>query len=228
VIKLPSTFRAIVHVVFMLILLSGGWVGAQNWQSRNRSYNERHAATILKTLTSAEADFRANDRDGNGVNDFWTADVAGLHYLKFRGAPIALIPKEVADADASPLRATDFEPIPYHGYYFAALVTDESTTPRGVYRQETDGKGGKVHNLTQFGFCAFPAEPGVSGRYVIIINENNSLFYYHDWTGPPPTAWPDDNERKARLWRHCGTAPKSGESGQAAADARSRANVPRS
>ena len=36
--------------------------------------NERGAATALKTLASAEADFRANDRDKNGVNDFWTAD----------------------------------------------------------------------------------------------------------------------------------------------------------
>ena len=29
-------------------------------------------------LASAEADFRANDRDGKGKNDFWRNDIAGL------------------------------------------------------------------------------------------------------------------------------------------------------
>src|SRR5436190_16459594 len=43
-----------------------------------RSANERSAATSLKTLSTAEADFRANDRDWNHVNDFWTFNVCGL------------------------------------------------------------------------------------------------------------------------------------------------------
>jgi len=42
-----------------------------------RASNERNAMTSLKTLTSAEADLRLNDRDGNHVNDFWTAALAG-------------------------------------------------------------------------------------------------------------------------------------------------------
>jgi len=40
--------------------------------SSRRASNERIASTTLKTFTSAEADFRANDRDMNHVNDFWT------------------------------------------------------------------------------------------------------------------------------------------------------------
>ncbi len=137
------------------------------------------------------------------MNDFWTADVAGLYYVKAGGKPIALIPKEVADADAYPIRPSEKDPVPYHGYYFAALDWDESASPREPYRQDTDRKTGKVHNLHRFGFCAFPAKPGVTGRWVIFINENNSLFWVRDWTGPPPTLWPNDEERKARFWRRC-------------------------
>src|SRR5499426_4212981 len=46
-----------------------------------RSSNERNASTSLKTVTTAESDFRSNDRDGNRVNDFWTADVWALYGL---------------------------------------------------------------------------------------------------------------------------------------------------
>src|ERR1041384_2779335 len=49
--------------------------------SSQRASNERNASTSLKTLSSAEADFRANDRDWNHVNDFWTANVAGLYTM---------------------------------------------------------------------------------------------------------------------------------------------------
>src|SRR5262245_65213488 len=49
--------------------------------SSQRASNERNASTSLKTLSSAEADFRANDRDWNHVNDFWTANIAGLYTM---------------------------------------------------------------------------------------------------------------------------------------------------
>src|SRR5579862_1744833 len=77
--------------------------------SSQRASNERNASTTLKTLTSAEADFRANDRDWNQVNDFWTGDVKGLYTMtsaRVRGArgdredpPIRLIELSVAAAD---------------------------------------------------------------------------------------------------------------------------------
>jgi prepilin-type N-terminal cleavage/methylation domain-containing protein len=43
--------------------------------SSQRASNERSASTSLKTLSTAEAEFRANDRDWNHVNDFWTYKV---------------------------------------------------------------------------------------------------------------------------------------------------------
>ena len=43
--------------------------------------NECCASDSLNTLTAAEADFRANDRDWCNVNDFWTGEVRGLYTL---------------------------------------------------------------------------------------------------------------------------------------------------
>src|SRR4051812_8671692 len=50
--------------------------------SSQRASNARNASASLKTIASAEADFRANDRDGNKVEDFWTGDVSGLYYVR--------------------------------------------------------------------------------------------------------------------------------------------------
>src|SRR4051812_19886412 len=49
--------------------------------STQRSSYERGSSTSMKTIAVAEADFRTNDRDGNGVNDFWTHDMKGLYCL---------------------------------------------------------------------------------------------------------------------------------------------------
>ena len=87
--------------------------------SSQRASNERNASTSLKTLTSAEADFRANDRDGNKVNDFWTANVAGLYTMTSAALTgnsgsttdtcIKLIDLSIASADA------DSTPVPAGG-----------------------------------------------------------------------------------------------------------------
>ena len=47
---------------------------------------ERNSSASLKTIVTAQADFRANDRDGNGVADYWRGDIAGLYVLKPQGS----------------------------------------------------------------------------------------------------------------------------------------------
>src|SRR5438876_8635612 len=104
---------------------------------------------------SAEAEFRYKDVDGNGVEDFWTGDVAGLYRF-------GLIDREIAAADALPLFPRVPQPIPYMGYYFVAMEVDDSESPPEELRQDTDKKSGKVHHRSKFAFCAYPAEPGAS------------------------------------------------------------------
>ena len=50
-------------------------------------------------MATAQAEFRTYDRDGNGINDYWRADVAGLYVTKLQGQPIKLIEISCALAD---------------------------------------------------------------------------------------------------------------------------------
>jgi prepilin-type N-terminal cleavage/methylation domain-containing protein len=168
--------------------------------SSRRASNERTSSNSLKTLTSAEADFRANDRDWNGVNDFWTGDVKGLYTMtpaKIRGAgrdpkdlPIRLIELSVAAADMDgtfvPAGGENMElrsfsaSAPSSGFWFLALEEDQYLKPGDPdrpYQADTGGliPMGKCHHLSRFGFIAVPASSR-TGKYIFMVNENNSLF----------------------------------------------------
>ncbi len=145
-----------------------------------RASNERNASATLKTLAAAEADFRANDRDGNGENDFWTGDVRGLYFLKAQGNPIQLIEISVALADASPLEPNPASP--KAGYSFAAIRKDEEGRPYNL---------GNGRHPARFAFCAYPAKYPASGKLTFIISEENIILAM-DTRGQPVAAWPAD------------------------------------
>ena len=158
---------------------------------------ERTASVMLKTISSAQADFRANDRDGNGVTDYWTGDVKGLYTLKgpespLPGAkeiPVRLILENVAAADAdesmvpaggknNPLSSFT-APASRSGYWFAAMTADhsEGADKAIAYRQNTGGKPdmGRCHHDSKYGFVAFPNSPS-EGKFVFTVNENNTIY----------------------------------------------------
>lgn len=179
-----------------------------------RASNERNASASLKTLCTAQYDFRANDRDGNGVNDFWTGDVAGLYTMTSavtrgnKDGPIKLIELSVALADAKPLERgaggenSDLsaygERSSKAGYLFQAMKRDGSTTPPTEYGQNTGGAldQGEVHHASKFGFCAYPEEYGEGSMRTYIVNESNTLFW-KDTDGEPVLEWPTDEELQA-------------------------------
>lgn len=158
-----------------------------------RASNERNASASLKTMATAEADFRANDRDGNHVNDFWTADVEGLYTVYPSGGTansiIKLVELSVAGADAIPLAgsapgaadggvlgtAALTNPQPKAGYWYSTLVSDSSQTPVMVYNTITVNGGAQRYNASAFGFVAWP-DSYSAGRNVFIINEGNTIF----------------------------------------------------
>jgi hypothetical protein len=172
-------------------------VGIPGLWSSQRASNERNASTHLKLLTSAEADFRANDRDLNKVNDFWTGDVSGLYYVKpvGGGQELRLIEESLAYADAKPLLVLPKGTIPKASYQYQALDRDEAFkgTEEEYYKQDTDKSGRKVHNTGQFGFCAYPVQGG--GNYVFRVNENNTIF--REKGTEPKTTFPDDAQLKS-------------------------------
>jgi prepilin-type N-terminal cleavage/methylation domain-containing protein len=167
--------------------------------SSQRASNERNASTSLKTITSAQADFRANDRDWNHVSDFWTADVKGLYTMTSAAVAgnsngttdpaIKLIELSIASADADGTLAAAggencaLSTFAVHaskaGYWYQALITDDAMagTVESSYKMDTAGTPamGTCHNLSKFGFLAFP-ESQTAGKYVFIVNENNTIF----------------------------------------------------
>ena len=156
----------ILLTVLLSALLAGGLLGP-GYLREFRSGNERAAPHVIATLCSAEALFRWEDRDGNGIKDYWTADVAGLYRY-------GLISREIAEADTAPLVPLVPTPIPYKGYYFRALVADDFEIPSVPYRQVTDLKSGAVHHLEKFGFVAYPAGGLFPTTYMWIVCETNT------------------------------------------------------
>lgn len=166
----------------MSLLTIGIW-GYSGYQEKRLS-NIRSGENRLKCLASAQVDFRGNDRDGNGIQDFWTGDVAGLYQL-------GLIDKAMAMADLRPLVPLTPAPIPADGYYYVALDVDASVEPPEPYRQGS----GRTRHLTKFGFLAIPAKGGLNDGTRVILNEGNSLFWNHaEWKGE--LWWPSDQELK--------------------------------
>lgn len=166
--------------ILLLLLVSA--LGCHKWSS------DRSAATFLKTITSAEADFRANDRDGNKVNDFWVKDLAGLHGFDAGTGPINLIVPDIAQADPTVARgryASVPGTKPYIGYWFAALKLYRENGKHVAY---DDGTG---RNPTRFGLVAFPADYGDASKLTFIVNEKNIIFSM-DTRGKPPEEFPED------------------------------------
>jgi prepilin-type N-terminal cleavage/methylation domain-containing protein len=201
--------------------------------SSQRASNERNASTSLKTLSSAEADFRANDRDWNHVNDFWTWNVSGLYTMTSAAVlggtansttdpSIKLIELSVASADTDPAQPATTENVALTnfavssakaGYWYHALINDLTLagTAEQTYKLDTGGTPamGSVHNTSKFGFMCFPDSQS-AGKYVFIVNENNTIFrsatsgaVKTTVTNPPGTLnapfinWPNDANLKS-------------------------------
>ena len=161
--------------------------------------NERAAVVSLKALVTAETEFKKNDRDGNGLHDFWVGDVSSLYRFMHNNKEIKLIEKSLADADAAPLKAPSLsplkldKPVPRTGYLFTVLakyVDNEKTEPY---------HSGGFRNEHKFAFAAYPAEYGKSGRATFVIGESGTAWK-KDLGGKAPEAflenpWKEDWDR---------------------------------
>jgi prepilin-type N-terminal cleavage/methylation domain-containing protein len=201
--RLPMASRrrgfTVIEVLIVIVVIAIiAAIAIPGLLSSQRSSYERNASTSLKTLCVAEADFKANDRDANKVNDYWTADVKGLYTMtslitpgKSGGTtdpPLRLIDLTIAAADADGVTApaggenmdvTTFAVVATKGgYWYGALVQDGSVPgPDAQYMQDTGGilPMGSVHNTTRYGFITFPDSPSY-GKFVFIVNENSAVY----------------------------------------------------
>jgi hypothetical protein len=109
----------------ILACLAG--VGITVWEKARRSSQERQFNVELKQIATAQADVRANDRDQNGVHDYWTADIRGLYTVCGRLIESGIA---VADLDPSPhSRSLDSSPQPFVGCWYLALLGGLDAAP---------------------------------------------------------------------------------------------------
>jgi uncharacterized membrane protein YkoI len=167
-----------------------------------RTYNERRAIVGLKGISVAEADFRSNDRDGNRVMDFWTADVYALYgMIGIAGAAkeppadstdgsmaIKLIWRSLAAADGRSDQALygnqefasafDLGGRPSRGYFFRALHNEITGGTPTTLLNDTDGKDQfylECHDNDRYAFAACPVSLKAGGR-MFVINEDNTIW----------------------------------------------------
>ncbi len=129
--------------------------------------NERRPETSLRTIVSAQDEFRSKDSDGDGIRQFWRADVTGLYTSRPGGDPakpiIKLIELSVAVADDRP-HNNDLEKYavrsPKAGYWFRAIRHADE----------------KVPAPDRYAAIAFPAKYPESGRYTFVVDERKNIY----------------------------------------------------
>jgi hypothetical protein len=132
-----------------------------------RPSNERRPDTSLKTIVSAQEEFRRMDSDGDGIRQFWRADVTGLYTLRPGGDPakpiIKLIELSVACADDRP-QNNDLEQYavrsPKAGYWFRAIRHADEKLP----------------SPDRYAAIAFPERYPESGRCTFIVDERKDIY----------------------------------------------------
>jgi len=115
--------------------------------------NERLAVAGLRMIATGQNTWRRNDWDNNGLLDY-TRQYRNLYYqLDMAGRPLAIIPKQFADASGG---------ASCRGYFFADLTANWQTGP---YNWQYE-----------FGICAWPAKYGITGRHTFVISAEGTVY----------------------------------------------------
>jgi hypothetical protein len=204
---LPAKGGGMGVVVIIVIVLVIGVIGIvavvaaiaiPGLLSAQRASNERNASASLKTLSSAEADFRSNDRDGDRTNNFWVRDAYSLFALcpseDGTTAPkpeshnmIKLIEPSMACADV-----TGTEPpsgavgastaigawTAKANYVYRALESYEAKGGSEKYGAKDAGAIKAYGNSWNFGKFAFVAMPvnRAGGRRLFLMTEDFTIY----------------------------------------------------
>jgi len=174
--------------------------------SHHNETMQRQATELVWEVFRMQKILHEHDADRNGVQDYWTADVAGLFRLKVDDRPLYRELRrhteterywyEIAVLDAAPLNPGDATYAPAEAiddplsYRFQAVRRDA----QGVsYAQDTDRSGRAWRNGKQFAACAFPKRYPGDGRQTYLINETG-VIWFKDTAGKPVEQFPKDLE----------------------------------
>ena len=167
---------------------------------------ETSVLSDLKLLSSAQQVWRGMDLDGNGAQDYWTYDVAGLWGLPGQdGAAIAQISPAIARADAAgsgryPGLGT---PGPHAGFFFTIMATQAADDGGGTY-QANRGKvnrGGMEYawatHPSRFAICAYPSIYGEGDARQHILDERGIIWARDTGSASPTLVFPSKDPTSA-------------------------------
>ena len=135
----------------------------------------------LWTVETAQADFRDNDRDGNGERDYWRGDIRGLCTLGGERRMIKLIEPSAAMADDRPVSPAypESEPHPKGGFWYRAI--------------RLPGEG--IPNPNHWAAACHPATYGPGIRSTYVIREDGVVWRKDLGHGHGIDMYPDNPER---------------------------------
>jgi len=143
-------------VLFAITAVTTTAIGVKKYLAWRIRRNERAAVTAVRTISVAQNIWRSSDYDGNGVHDY-ARRCRDLYYQEVDGEPVALIPKELADACGPDGK-------PYRGYLFGDLIEDAAIGFSYTWQYE-------------YGHCAWPARRGWTRVHTFVTNEAGTIFH---------------------------------------------------
>ena len=194
----------VVAIVIIVVIVGGimltaivAAIAIPGLLSAQRASNERNASASLRTMCSAESDYRSNDRDNDRAQNFWVRDVYGLYALNpskdgeaVPNAPtmdfaIKLIEPSIASADGGGLSpAPGCVPVanavsiqsPKAQYVFIAFESFDTGGRSTPYGADGNIKAwGKCFNFGRYAFMAAPVTTS-AGKVIFATNEDNTIW----------------------------------------------------
>lgn len=167
---------------------------------------ETSVLSDLKHLSSTQRVWREADLDGNGVQDYWTYDVAGLWGLPGQdGTPVAQISPAMARADAAGSGRYPGlgPPGPHGGFLFTMMATQAADDGGGTY-QANRGKvsrGGVNYawaaHPSKFAICAYPSSYGEGDARQHIVDERGIIWARDTGSASPTLVFPSKDPTSA-------------------------------
>ncbi len=146
---------------------------------RRIGQNELDVIDLMHGYVRAQAAYRAEDPDGDGLRTFADALISeagkrdGLYWPDEPGAPESPVGDFMARAAAGGYNfdGTDAEPEPYLGYYYRVLTRQGAAAPGGAMDYMVNGHMAAGHAL-----LAFPADYGDTGVMSFMVGEDDVVY----------------------------------------------------
>ncbi|MFO1143540.1 MAG: DUF2950 domain-containing protein [Amaricoccus sp.] len=147
--------------------------------ARRIGQNELDVIDLLHGYVKAQAAYRAEDPEGDGIRSFADAIISaagkrdGLYWPSEPNAPTSPIGDFMAraSADGYDFQGTDQQPDPYLGYYYRVLTKQGKGAPGGAMDYMVGG-----HMVGGHALIAFPADYGDTGVMTFMVGENDVVY----------------------------------------------------